>query len=56
MTAAIDIAAILQVGTAGALLWVFRTALEISRTLAVHEEKHKRHDARIGALEARRFD
>jgi len=34
------------------LAWTAKTLLDATRTLAVHDEKHRRHDERLLSLEA----
>ena len=45
---------ILQMGagvSAMLLAWAAKTLLDATRILAVHDEKHRRHDERISQLE-----
>lgn len=49
----IDVNQLVQAGTIALLLWAFRTLLEISKRLAVHEEKHRQHDERLKDLETK---
>lgn len=55
----LNLLAILQTiaaaGTVGLLAWVARTMFRVSERLAVHEEKHHRHDARFERLEEKVF-
>lgn len=48
-----DLASVVQAVSVGLLFWVGRSQLEAARLLAVHDEKHKRHDARLDKLEDR---
>lgn len=45
---------ILQGGTLAAVLWVGREIVDLGKKTAVHDEKHRRHDARLDLLEQRR--
>lgn len=46
-----DFTQLVSAGTVAALLWSARTLLEAVRLLAVHEEKHRTHEARLEKLE-----
>lgn len=51
MELSLNLSLVLQGGGLALLLWASRQLLESNRVLAVHAEKHTRHDARLEKLE-----
>lgn len=49
----LDAAVILQAVTVAVLVWFGKKVQSLAETSAVHEEKHRRHDARLSHLENR---